>query len=306
MQNKVKAVKTVFIVVLVLVVLAGALGLTMHIMRKSIEMPSNPIPSSFSVEIQNFEFGHSSSDSYILASTRETLKSIADSIDECGYSDINIVLDIDTDEILKWELEETRSSDQIEIIVDESDSTKSIVRLKDLSLFLSDNDYTNFFSESLIIRNLDSTQESIVVLDLFALENYYFFGSDTVELSNFELGVVSQSYSPCLCNNKETYAKLFESIEDKGYFDISVQLDCDTDEQLTWQALYSGLTPSGKYEDYFEVIVDKNDSRKAVIRIKNLDGFDTMYVPVVSVSNSKEQSYIYLMVLDFGDSVFIF
>lgn len=300
MQNKFKAVKIIFIVILVSVVLVGVLGLTVHLIRKNSGIRPEPIPSSCSIEIPNFEFGRSGSGSYSLCSSRETDELIKHSFAEYGYFDLNITLDIDTAETLQWEFEFTNGadlSDKIEVLVNESDSRKAVVRLKDMSLFP-----TNDFTICLHVYNSDRTQYSSFVFDLFTMPNVYFYDSDViVELSNFEFGICNDDDSPYLINSKETYAKIVNSIENKGYYDIFVQLDCDIDEELSWQVFY--LDSSKDAEDYLEVYVDIDDSRKAAIRIKNLE---VSYLPIVSVSNSDDESYIYVSVLDFGDVLILF
>ncbi len=300
MQNKFKAVKTIFIVILVSVVLLGALGLTVHLIRKNSETQPEPIPSSCSVEISNFEFGHSSSGSYSLCSSKETDELIKNSIAEYGYFDVNITLDIDTTEMLQWEFHFTSGanlSDKMEVLANELDSRKAVIKVKDLSVF----PITGTSTLYLYVYNSDRTQSSSFVFDMLSMSNIYFYDTDAiVELPNFEFGIISAEDSPYLINSKETYAKLVNSIESKGYFDISVQLDCDTAEQLSWQLVSTSV---GFSEEYLEVIVDKEDSRKAVIRIKNIE---VSYLPIVSVSNSNDKSYIYVQVLDFGDVLFLF
>ena len=301
MQNKGKAVKTVFIVILVSVVLVGLLGFTVHLIRKNSGIQSEPIPSSCSIEIPNFEFGRSGSGSYSLCSSRETDELIKNSFAEYGYFDLNITLDIDTTEMLQWEFHFTSGadlSDKMEVLANELDSRKAVIKLKDLSVFPTTDTLTIY----LCVYNSDRTQSSAFVFDIFSMPNVYFYDSDVfVELSNFEFGICSDDDSPSLINSKGTYAKIVNSIETNGYYDILVQLDCDIDEELSWQVFYLGSSMDA--EDYLEVYVDIDDSRKAAIRIKDLE---VSYLPIVSVSNADDESYIYVNVLDFGDFLILF
>ena len=97
MQNKVKAVKTAFIIVLVLVVLAGAVGVSTVLFKR------NNVTSDDSIRIvvKDVEFGNSNS--YQFMCTHDTYSKIEKDFKENGYVNIFFELSgIEEKEPLTW------------------------------------------------------------------------------------------------------------------------------------------------------------------------------------------------------------
>ena len=130
MQNKGKAVKTVFIIVLVLVVLAGAVGATTVLLKRNNAEDNEP----FKVVIDNFELGHMDSNSYNVLCLPDTYSRISRDFEKNGYVDIELeVKGIDED--LTWDIlfhagATELGKKNVTYVVDEENSHKVVITIK--------------------------------------------------------------------------------------------------------------------------------------------------------------------------------
>ncbi|MDE6474342.1 MAG: hypothetical protein K2L70_04520 [Clostridia bacterium] len=131
-MGKSKAVKTVFIIVLVLVVLAGAVGATTVLLKRNNAEDNAPIK----IVIDNFELGRMNSNAYTVLCLPDTYSRISSSLEKNGYFDIEVeVKGIEED--LTWDMLFYSGATEIgkknvTFTVDDENSHKVVITIKSL------------------------------------------------------------------------------------------------------------------------------------------------------------------------------
>ncbi len=132
MQNKGKAVKTAIIIVLVLVVLAGAVGVTTVLLKRNNAEGNEPLK----IVIDNFELGRMNSNAYTVLCLPDTYSRISKVLEKTGYVDIELeVKGIEED--LTWDMlfysgATELGKKNVTFSVDEENSHKVIITIKSL------------------------------------------------------------------------------------------------------------------------------------------------------------------------------
>lgn len=136
--NKGKAVKIALVILIVLVVLAGALGVTMYFVKNGKD--TGDTSKDLSVTYSVYEKDKTSSSSYGLIIVADTVAQMKKTIEKDGYCDIAIeFLKSDVEGELVWQLRDGQNiinpspSTTITVVVDEKDSKKAVLRIRKLN-----------------------------------------------------------------------------------------------------------------------------------------------------------------------------